>query len=742
MGCGACGKIVGGVVEGDIVQIGEGIAEGGQVVIEHLGDFWSMVGDASVEDAAEAAGGVAEAAADGAAGVAEAAADGAGDALGAIGSALAHVDPRILVASLDLLCQMHEDRIQSALEQVPGEAYLTALDLGDDAHDVYLDDDEEEGDGTTILEKACKPLDLVEAAFEAREEAEILEKGTLSQDEAGAIYLYTGNLLYQRLNEDLRHRDRRKARPYFAYLRVFTAAFEKLVDEQKASMPGLVFRGCPGDLKSQYAEGKTVVWWAVSSTTSDISVAKNFAGKGGTVFHINARRAVSIQHLSAVQDEKEYILSPGTRLRVMKVTQNSAGNSEVFLSEIPGEPLISVVGKKTIPVVWKNAETSGHFDQMIEVVPANAHAGSQKRKVFQDILDLSWKMKPTQDRPCPQGTCAKKPGGCDCLRKGAYPGMPEGLKVHRVLRFEDSKMWSRYSNRTVDIQQARDGSVKPLDRPLKQEKVWAKFKGQEAALTRASTRGLVEGAFAPLAQELNEVYLFHGTGAAAAHAICEDGFLLSKAGSNVGTMYGAGVYLTDSCSKSDEYAKADEAGIFRLLMCRTCLGKPFVTTERDQNAGDNFVSGDFDCTLGDREKAVGTYREFVLYDTAQIYPEFIIEYKRRGKFYESQYATAPAVSTTAPLSKAMKPAPLPPATASKVVKPAPLPPAAASKLHPASDSHHGESHHRKPKTSLRAAAQASHSSAGVRAGSSPRPSPRGPSPPPPALPHSLPAMHG
>lgn len=40
------------------------------------------------------------------------------------------------------------------------------------------------------------------------------------------------------------------------------------------------------------------------------------------------------------------------------------------------------------------------------------------------------------------------------------------------------------------------------------------------------------------------------------------------------------------------------------------------------------TAGHFDSVLGDRERCRGTYREFISYDVENIYPEFIIWYKR------------------------------------------------------------------------------------------------------------------
>ena len=40
------------------------------------------------------------------------------------------------------------------------------------------------------------------------------------------------------------------------------------------------------------------------------------------------------------------------------------------------------------------------------------------------------------------------------------------------------------------------------------------------------------------------------------------------------------------------------------------------------------MHGEYHSVLGDREKCRGTFREFMVYDNAQIYPEWIIWYRR------------------------------------------------------------------------------------------------------------------
>jgi len=66
--------------------------------------------------------------------------------------------------------------------------------------------------------------------------------------------------------------------------------------------------------------------------------------------------------------------------------------------------------------------------------------------------------------------------------------------------------------------------------------------------------------FEPLDESINEVYLWHGTNVRVALSIAQHDFDLSLAGSGAGTMYGAGAYLAESCTKADEYSGCDEPG--------------------------------------------------------------------------------------------------------------------------------------------------------------------------------------
>lgn len=130
-----------------------------------------------------------------------------------------------------------------------------------------------------------------------------------------------------------------------------------------------------------------------------------------------------------------------------------------------------------------------------------------------------------------------------------------------------------------------------------------------------------------------DAYLFHGTNPSAAWSIMKGGFVLRHAGSATGTMYGNGIYMAECSSKSDEYGRDDGGntypGLNALLVCRCFVGKPYVVDK----AGDHVSAAQdagFDCVCGDRESAAAkTYREFVFFDEAQIYPEYTVIYRRQ-----------------------------------------------------------------------------------------------------------------
>jgi uracil DNA glycosylase len=163
--------------------------------------------------------------------------------------------------------------------------------------------------------------------------------GSLSAHEIAALHLYTAeSAFYRQLNATLRHPDRAQVKPYFGYLRLFLGALSKLKGHTDS-----LWRGVALDLRPQYPRGGTVTWWGVSSCTSKLSVAQGFLGWRGRrmLFEVRPVGAVSIRSFSAFTGEEEYILPPGTRLKVADVKSEAGGLCTVKLEELSGQRLVS-----------------------------------------------------------------------------------------------------------------------------------------------------------------------------------------------------------------------------------------------------------------------------------------------------------------------------------------------------------------------------------------------------------------
>ena len=145
-----------------------------------------------------------------------------------------------------------------------------------------------------------------------------------------------------------------------------------------------------------------------------------------------------------------------------------------------------------------------------------------------------------------------------------------------------------------------------------------------------------------LDDEVGERWLFHGTGGAGLVGITDDDFCLDLSGSNAGELFGKGVYLAESCAKADEYSQnkaprsADEVlnehpDWYGLLVCRTTLGRVLVHAEQAVDVDSLMADvkrGRYDSVCGDRWRARGTFREFIVRRAEMVYPEWIVYYKR------------------------------------------------------------------------------------------------------------------
>eukprot|EP00401_Gymnodinium_catenatum_P075126 CAMPEP_0117514204 /NCGR_PEP_ID=MMETSP0784-20121206/29949_1 /TAXON_ID=39447 /ORGANISM="" /LENGTH=580 /DNA_ID=CAMNT_0005309993 /DNA_START=105 /DNA_END=1847 /DNA_ORIENTATION=- len=275
----------------------------------------------------------------------------------------------------------------------------------------------------------------------------------------------------------------------------------------------------------------------------------------------------------------------------------------------------SGAGSVDYPTYW--ASQCGRDAECLELVPVDAEMVRQ----FQALLDATYSDVTTRDR-------ANHSGGCWMV--------PRNYSLVSALRNENSRLWRKYTIRKAELQREKkltdENPQLAAELPpyfvysdVKTTKVWESFGGVDT-----------------LDRNINEWYLFHGTSPKAAEMICRTDFKYTLAGSATGTLYGRGSYLAEAITKADEYSSADEStdGCFTVLLCRVLGGRVRYCDQRvphpDQLTAD-CVEGPYDCILGDREKLSGTYREFITFDTENLYPEYILRYTRGELFKSPSY---------------------------------------------------------------------------------------------------------
>eukprot|EP01045_Picozoa_sp_COSAG04_P014967 COSAG04_NODE_1154_length_8051_cov_26.213531_4_plen_531_part_00 len=170
-----------------------------------------------------------------------------------------------------------------------------------------------------------------------------------TEDQLGAVHLYSQawpvaeHSLYAVLNETLSESDRGKLVIWFLFIKLLMTA---LVAEPM--YVGVVWRGVKADIGDQYPKGKKFRWWRFSSCTEDGDVLHNpmFLGDSGkrTLFAIDCKTGIKIQHLSAYTAEAEVLLAAGTRFVVANTINPAPDLTVVNLKEVgSGLPLPEAV---------------------------------------------------------------------------------------------------------------------------------------------------------------------------------------------------------------------------------------------------------------------------------------------------------------------------------------------------------------------------------------------------------------
>ena len=124
----------------------------------------------------------------------------------------------------------------------------------------------------------------------------------------------------------------------------------------------------------------------------------------------------------------------------------------------------------------------------------------------------------------------------------------------------------------------------------------------------------------------DETYLFHGTPYQNVIGIAKDGFLINTYGKK--GRYGIGLYLADSSEKSDpfaDYINGRRTTSLTMIVVRTLLGR--VKAHECDSENDTLkASHECDSYVAGFQRS---FREFMLHDAVQAYPEYVVVYDRK-----------------------------------------------------------------------------------------------------------------
>ena len=138
---------------------------------------------------------------------------------------------------------------------------------------------------------------------------------------------------------------------------------------------------------------------------------------------------------------------------------------------------------------------------------------------------------------------------------------------------------------------------------------------------------------------LNEKRLFHGTSPETVEAICKQNFDWRLHGKNA-TMYGEGSYFALNASYSDAYAKEDANSCRFMFVAKVLVGsytKGHSSYRRPpQKDPSNPASDLYDSCVDDKSNPT----IFVVFDTDQFYPEYVIKYSHESAWYSVAYQAA------------------------------------------------------------------------------------------------------
>ena len=209
-----------------------------------------------------------------------------------------------------------------------------------------------------------------------------------------------------------------------------------------------------------------------------------------------------------------------------------------------------------------------------------------------------------------RGSIFKK-GGCRC------PGsIVRNAVVTSVLKIKNGKLQEQY-RRKWQIMKAQLADH-----------------GSEVGKLAKITNQPDGSSFPNLDQEINELFLFHGTSTdKTGRTIAEEGFDVRVA--DLKGMYGAGSYFADCSCKSNQYTGSGKIRTF--LICRVLMGCPFFTKKTHNDPAcptrlppKNSNGRSYDSIFaqsGVVNDGSQMYNEYVVFSEGQVYSDFLVHFQ-------------------------------------------------------------------------------------------------------------------
>lgn len=121
-------------------------------------------------------------------------------------------------------------------------------------------------------------------------------------------------------------------------------------------------------------------------------------------------------------------------------------------------------------------------------------------------------------------------------------------------------------------------------------------------------------------EQLNEKWLFHGTKQQHIEAICQQGFDWRVSGASFGALFGKGIYFArDSLLSLQFTCGSHTMFLARVLVGDFCVGEKSYVRPPEKSKGILY-----DSCVDDLENP----GRFVIFETSQAYPEYLIEYEK------------------------------------------------------------------------------------------------------------------